>query len=50
MKDEQMKMNITAQAVDMSKQSKKIFETKAPEGYEEMTEEDLRGLGGMNGF
>lgn len=46
----EMKINIVAQTVDMSKQSKKIFEVKAPEGYTEMTEEDLKGMGGMGGF
>lgn len=45
-----MKMNIIAQAVDLSKQSKKIFTIKAPEGYTEMTAEDIQGLGGMGGF
>lgn len=46
-----MKINITAKAVDMAKQSKKIFEVKAPEGYTEMTEEDLKTMGGgMGGF
>lgn len=43
----EMKVNITAKAVDLNKQSKKIFEVKAPEGYTEMTEEDLKGMGGM---
>lgn len=46
----EMKINITAQAVDFVKQSKKIFDLKAPEGYTEMTPEDLQGLGGMGGF
>lgn len=44
-----MKVNITAQAVDFVKQSKKIFDLKAPEGYTEMTSQDLQGLGGMGG-
>lgn len=43
----ELKINITAQAVDFVKQSKKIFDLKAPEGYEEMNEQDLQGLGGM---
>ncbi|MGH1334794.1 MAG: hypothetical protein ACRBFS_01605 [Aureispira sp.] len=46
----EMKMNIIAKAVDLSKQAKKIFEIKAPEGYTEMTDEDLQGMGGMGGF
>lgn len=46
----EMKVNITAKAVDLNKQSKKIFELKAPEGYTEMTEEDLQGMGRMGGF
>jgi GLPGLI family protein len=45
----ELKINITAQAVDFVKQSKKIFDLKAPEGYTEMTEQDLQGLGGLGG-
>lgn len=46
----EVKVNITAKTVDLSKQAKSIFSTKAPEGYTKMTEEDLKGMGGIGKF
>lgn len=45
-----MKFKIEATDVSLDKLSKKIFNTKVPEGYTEMTEEDLKNMGGTLGM
>lgn len=47
---EGMKFKIEAVNISLDKLSKKIFNTKVPEGYTKMTEEDLKNMGGTLGL
>lgn len=50
MEQDGMKFEIEATEVSLKKLSKKIFDLKAPEGYQEMTKEELQGMGGTFGM
>jgi hypothetical protein len=50
MEAEGMKFKLEATDVSLDKLSKKIFNTKIPEGYTKMTEEDLKNMGGTFGL